>query len=77
MGVKVINKGLKMSFFNYMVDFFCHLDSIRIQREADAPPSRDGPPSDRTRWGKRRRANDIWKDQFLIHYRHVLFVKIV
>ena len=38
-------------------------ESIRIQRESEAP-SRDGPPSDRHltgRWGKRRRAAELWK----------------
>ena len=40
-------------------------ESIRIQRESEAP-SRDGPPSDRAmigRWGKRRRAAELWKSK--------------
>ena len=40
-------------------------ESIRIQRESEAP-SRDGPPSDRNligRWGKRRRAAELWKSK--------------
>ena len=38
-------------------------ESIRIQRESEAP-SRDGPPSDRfSRWGKRRRAAELWKSK--------------
>ena len=42
-------------------------ESIRIQRESEAP-SRDGPPSDRHhamigRWGKRRRAAELWKSK--------------
>jgi len=41
-------------------------ESIRIQRESEVP-SRDGPPSDRHamigRWGKRRRAAELWKSK--------------
>ena len=38
-------------------------ESIRIQRENESTPSRDGPSISHqvSRWGKRRRAETMWK----------------